>query len=98
MDPSANATDADDMNGLVVVACVKLGLVVATLAISSLPTLVSFSFAGGTCLLGVAGVADAEADIDDDDAPAAAAAYFNGGNVGAAGLGRPALSTEAIGA
>ena len=59
---------------------------------------VSFSFAGGTCLLGVAGVADAEADIDDDDAPAAAAAYFNGGNVGAAGLGRPALSTEAIGA
>ena len=33
IDPSANATDADDMNGLVVVACVKLGLVVATLAI-----------------------------------------------------------------
>ena len=100
MEPSANATDADDMNGLVVVACVKLGLVVATLANSSLLTLASFSFAGGTCLLGVGGAADADADadMDEEEAPAAAAAYFNGGNVGAAGLGRPALSTEAIGA
>jgi hypothetical protein len=90
-------TDADDKKGLVVVACVRLGDVVAMLACSRLGVDAAAVCASAGVSFGDDELAIAAVDDVFDSAggwlavgvlvtaAVATAAYFNGGNVGAAG-------------